>query len=310
MAALTLFEAAKLHSGDVFRQGVIETIGTYGNVMSVIPFMGIPGAAYTYNQEEALAGVAFRGVNESFTPDTGIINPQTETLKIFGGSVDVDKFIVDTHGEDQREMQERSKMKAMALNWSRTFIKGDSSSNPREFDGLQVRLTGSQVIDAGATSGGDALSLLKLDELIDAVDSPTHLAMNRTMLRLLNAATRSTGVSGFITHGVDDFGRRITMYNDLPIVIIDEDASRQQILAFDEASPGGGAAVSTSIYCMSIGDNQLMGIQNGTMDARDLGLLDDGTKYRTVVEWYNGIVLLGDKSAARLRGIKNAPVVA
>ena len=233
-----------------------------------------------------------------------------KTLKIFGGTIDVDRFIVDRQGEDQRDMHERMKMKAMALNWTRTFFKGDSSSDPREFDGLQVRLTGDQVIDAGATSGGDALSLLKLDELIDAVDTPTHLFMNRTMARLLNASTRSTGVSGYLTHTKDEFGRRITMYNDLPIVLIDEDASRQQILPFTEANPGGGAAASTSIYCASVGDGQLMGIQGDTMDARDLGLLDSGTAYRTIVEWDNGIVLLGDKSAARLQGIKNAAVVA
>jgi hypothetical protein len=310
MAALTLFEAAKLHSGDVFRQGVIETIGTYGSVVSVIPFLDINGAAYSYNQEEALPGVAFRGVNESFTPNTGVVNPQTETLKIFGGQIDVDKFIVATQGEDQRDMQERMKMKAMALDWGKTFIKGDSASNPREFDGLQVRLTGSQLIDAGSTSGGDALSLLKLDELIDAVDDPTHLFMNRTMKRLLSASTRNTAVSGYITHTVDEFGRRVMMYNDLPIVVVDEDASRNQILPFTEANPGGGAAASTSIYCASIGDGQLMGIQNGTMDASDLGLLDAGNVYRTDVEWYNGIVLLGDKSAARLQGIKNAAVTA
>lgn len=310
MAALTLFEAAKLHSGDVFRQGVIETIGTYGNVLNVIPFMDISGNSYTYNREETLGNIAFRGVNESFTSDTSVINPETEVLKIFGGSVDVDKFIVDTQGEDQREMQERMKMKAMALEWNRVFIKGDSSSNVREFDGLQRRLTGSQLIPNGNSSGGDALSLAKLDELIDAVDEPTHLFMNRTMARLLSNSTRATGVSGYITHTEDSFGRRITMYNNLPLVLIDEDSQKRQILPFDEANPGGGTAASTSIYCASVGDGQLMGIQNGSMDARDLGLLDDGTKFRTVVEWYQGMVLLGDKSAARLNGITNAAVVA
>lgn len=310
MAALTLFEAAKLHGGSVFRQGVIETIGTYGSVYSVIPFMDISGASYTYNREEALSGIAFRGVNESFTSETSVVNPQTEVLKISGGQIDVDKFIVDAHGEDQREMQERMKMKGIALDWGKTFFKGDSEQNVREFDGLQKRLVGSQLIDAGATSGGDALSLEKLDELIDAVDTPTHLFMNRTMARRLNAATRNTGVSGFITWSQDEFGRRVQMYNDLPIVLVDEDSQRNQILPFTEAAPAGGTAQCTSIYCASIGDGQLMGIQNGTMDARDLGLLDDGTKYRTVVEHYNGIVLLGDKSAARLRGVTNAPVVA
>lgn len=310
MAALTLLEAAKLHSGDVYREGVIETIGTYGSILSVVPFMNINGGAYAYNREQALPGVGFRGVNETFDSTVGVINPQVEVLKVFGGNIDVDRAIVKMHGEDQRITQESMKLKALALDWGRTFIKGDSDSNPREFDGLQKRLTGSQVIAAGNTSGGDALSLLKLDELIDAVDRPTHLLMNRTMARLLSASTRNTAVSGYITHSMNDYGARVMFYNELPIVLVDEDASRAQILGFDEANPGGGAAASTSIYCVSLAEDQLVGIQNDGVDVNDLGLLDSGAVYRTNIEWLNGIALLGDKSAARLNGIKNAAVTA
>lgn len=310
MAALTLLEAAKLHSGDVYREGVIETIGTYGSILSVVPFMDINGGAYAYNREQALPGVGFRGVNETFDSSVGVINPQVEVLKVFGGNIDVDRAIVKMHGEDQRTTQEGMKLKALALDWGRTFIKGDSEANPREFDGLQKRLTGGQLIEAGSTSGGDALSLLKLDELIDAVDSPSHLLMNRTMARLLSASTRNTGVAGYLTYDKNEYGARVMMYNELPIVLVDEDASREQILGFNEANSGGGTAASTSIYCVSLREDQLVGIQNDSVDVNDLGLLDSGAVYRTNIEWLNGIAMLGDKSAARLRGIKNAAVTA
>jgi hypothetical protein len=55
------------------------------------------------------------------------------------------------------------KAKALAAEVTRVLIKGDSTSNPREFDGLQNRITGAQLIDNGATAGGDALSLSQLD---------------------------------------------------------------------------------------------------------------------------------------------------
>ena len=44
-----------------------------------------------------------------------------------------------------------------------------------------------QLVENHATTGG-ALSIANLDALLDAVDNPTHLVMNKTMARRLNAA--------------------------------------------------------------------------------------------------------------------------
>jgi len=98
--ALTLLEASKLHSGDVYKQGVIEKFAETSDVLRVLPFEGIQGNSLKYNVEETLPGVGFRGINESFTESTGIINPQVESLSIAGGDLDVDKFLIDTMGED------------------------------------------------------------------------------------------------------------------------------------------------------------------------------------------------------------------
>lgn len=307
--ALTLIEAAKLHDGDQLRSAIIEIYAQNSDILRVLPFDDIAGNALRYNREETLPGVGFRGVNEGYTESVGVLNPQTEPLVIAGGDLDVDKFILDTMGQDQRSVQEAMKVKALSLRWTKEFIKGDSQADPKVFDGLQVRLTGTQLIDAGSTSGGDALSLLKLDELIDAVDAPTHLIMNKTMARLLSAAARNTAVGGYITYTLDEFGRRVTQYNGLPILIFDYDNNYNQILAFDEAGAGGGTT-STSIYCISVGDGSLQGLQNQVVDVRDLGELETKPVFRTRVEWYNGIAVYKARAAARLRGIKNAAIVA
>ena len=59
-----------------------------------MPFDKISGNALGYDREETLPGVGFRGVNEAFSEDVGIINPMTEVLKIMGGDMDVDRYIV------------------------------------------------------------------------------------------------------------------------------------------------------------------------------------------------------------------------
>lgn len=308
--ALTLLEAAKRNAGDDLRSTVIEIYAMSSDLLRVLPFEGIEGNALKYNQEETLPGIGFRGVNEGYSESTGVINPVMEPLVIAGGDLDVDKFIVKTMGEDQRSTQEAMKIKALAHKWTNTFIKGDSTVNTKEFDGLQIRLVGAQIIAAGATSGGDAMSLAKLDELLDTVDEPTHLLMSKAMRRRLTAAARNSTVGGYITYSKDEFGRRVTQYNDLPILIADPNSAAFATLAFDEANPGGGSNVGTSIYCLSLREQMLTGIQNGDISVEDLGELDSKPTLRTRVEWYNGISVWHPRAGARLWGIKDAAIVA
>jgi hypothetical protein len=308
--ALTLIEAMKRNPGDVLKNAVLETYARTSDILRVLPFEGIDGNALRYNQEHSLPGVGFRGVNEGYSESTGVLNPVVEPLVMAGGDLDVDKFIVQTTGANQRTSQEVMKIKALAHRFSLAFIKGDSVSQSREFDGLQARITGSQLIAAGSTSGGDALSLAKLDELIDSVESPTHLFMSRAMRRRLTSAARNTSVGGYITYSKDEFGRPLTMYNDLPILIADGLSDAYQILGFNEANPGGGSNVGTSIYCLSLGDTTLTGIQNGDVQVTDLGELESKPAYRTRVEWYCGIAIYHPRAAARLWGVRDAAIVA
>ena len=185
--ALTLVEAAKiaLNEGKVFESAIIEQFAASSGILENIPFVDIAGNAYSYNREEALPGIGFRGVNEAYSESVGVVNPVTETLSILGGDLDVDKFVIDTMGIGVRSQQEMMKIRALALAWTQAFIQGDTTSNIKSYDGLRKRLTGTQLIDNGASSGGDVLSLERLDATIDEVTNPTHIVMNKTMRRVL-----------------------------------------------------------------------------------------------------------------------------
>lgn len=307
--ALTLVEAAKLETGDVIRQAVIEMYAGSSDILMNLPFTGISGNALKYNRESSLPGIGFRGVNESYTASTGILNPLTEALVIAGGDLDVDKFIIDTMGAQQRSVHEAMKIRALGLAWTAKFIKGDTASDKREFDGLQTRITGNQLIAAGSTANGTALSLSKLDEAIDQTLNPTHLIMSKAMARKFSAAARTPTVAGYITYSADAFGRRVMMYNDLPILTVDLDHTETAILPFTEAATSG-TATATSIYVVSMGDGALVGLQNGGIDVRDLGELQTSPLYRTRVEWYNGLAIFNGRSATRLYSIADAAITA
>ena len=309
MTAMTLIEAAKLATDDPLKQGIIELYAGSSSILMNLPFMGISGNAYKYNREGSLPGVGFRGVNEGYTASNGVINPITESLVIAGGEVDVDKFIVATQGNSARATHEAMKVRALSLAWTKKFIKGDTASDPKEFDGLQVRTTGDQVISAGTTANGAALSLFVLDQAIDQTLNPTGLVMNKTMRRRLTQAARTSTVGGYVTYEKDAFGRQVTRYNDIPILEIDLDHEQTAILGFTEAAVSG-TDTATSIYIVSMGDDSLTGLQNGSIEVNDLGEIQASPLYRTRIEWYNGLAAFNGRSVTRLRNIGDLAIVA
>lgn len=300
--ALTLLEAAKLNSGDVYKAGVMMKFAETSDILRVLMFENINGNSLKYNVEETLPGIGFRGVNESYTESTGILNPKVESLSIAGGDLDVDKFIVDTMGTDQRSVQEGMKIKALALAWTKTFIKGDSESDPREFDGLQKRLSGDAVVANHSTGAG--LSLAKLDEAIDAVDGATHIIMSKSVRRRLTVAARTASVGGNISYSLDEFGRQVTKYNDIPILIADKDNTNTDILGFTETGS------TASVYVVAFGEGEVSGLENGGMDVRDIGELETKPALRTRVEWYSGFGVFAPRTAARLKNITDAAATA
>ncbi len=305
---LTLFEASKLNPGEVVRNAVIEHFARSSDLMSALAFTNVQGGAYVYNLEGTLPGVAFRGIGESYTPSAGVVNPETERLRIGGGDLDVDLATLKMHGAEVRSTHELKKVKALSLTIGAKIINGDSTVDAREFDGLRKRLVGDQLIPAGNTDGGNALSVSKLWDLIDQVEGANALVMSKKMRNRLSAGATDTDVSGYITHSVDDFGRRITLFNGIRILVTDYDAAGAQIIDFNEVGPGGTLATATSIYAVNFGDEGVMGLQNGIMEVRDLGELQEKPVMRTRVEWLVGMAVVHGRAAARLWGISDAPV--
>jgi len=302
--ALLLEEANKLGE-DQYRAGVIEVFTQNSPILERLDFLGLRGNAYSYNMEGALPGVAFRGVNESYTPSTGVINPQTETLRIAGGDLDVDAHIIRTRGEGVRSAHEALKIKALARELNKAFIDGDSEANPREFDGLNKRVTGTQDISAGV--GGAALTQDMLDDLLRQVPGANAILVGEGGEQLLTKLLRA---SPQVNITDDAFGRQLVTYNGVPILNVGKDSSHNEILDFDE-DDGAGNFDTTSIYAVRLGsadaETDLFGLQNEQgMIVKDLGELDSTPAMRTRVEWDISIVLASPDCAARLKHINNA----
>lgn len=298
---LTQAEWAKLNP-DPLQSGVVEIFASTNPFMQYMPYANIAGAAYVYNREQTLPGIAFRGINESYTESVGVINQLSDPLKIIGGDLDTDTALVawSNGTNDTRAIHDAMKVKALSLTHLKTIFDGDSTANPKEFDGLNTRLTGGQVLSAG--TNGAALTFAMLDDLVDSVaGAPSLLVMNKKMRSTIRQLAR--GVNA-LTIAKDDLGREVEMYLGIPFAVIEDDAEGNAILGFDESH--GTANNTTSIYAVRFGPDGMFGAQTAPISVRDLGEQQSKPAYRTRVEHYSTIVLEHPRCAARLKGLKAA----
>lgn len=307
---MSLLEYAKSSGLNTKRGTIIELFAKASSILNAMTFETVNGSGVDYDQEAALPGVAFRGINEEYTASAGVINPMHDPLKIAGGTLDVDSALIKMFGSGVRAKHESMKIKALSLKIARMVIKGDSTSDPKEFDGLQRRLDNDQKIHvtANATDTVGALTLAKLDEAIDATDEPNALIMNKKTRRLLTQASRTSTIGGYVTYTQDNWGRQVPRYADLPILDAGKDNTNTDIIPLTEVA-GDAGADATSVYIVSFGDGMVEGIQNSAMDVKDLGLTDSGVIYRTLVEWLVGMALYHPRAATRLWNISTATAV-
>ncbi|MGW0043470.1 major capsid protein [Rhodococcus sp. NPDC003348] len=313
--AITLVEAAKLSTTHLQR-GVIETFVQENPILDRIPLMTIQGNAYAYNEEAALPGVAFRGVNEAYTESTGTVNQKTESLVILGGDADVDRFIVQTRGDlnDQRAVQTGMKVKAASYKFSDTFFNGDTAVDSKGFDGLKKRLVGAQVLDAatnGAAINTDDTTRHAFFDLLDSLVAQVPGLNGTNGAIYANAAVqgkiRSAGrrIGGVEMVREDLTGKRVLQWNGIPILDPGSTAAGAPILAQTETQ--GSSSAASSIYAVKFGqdegDRAVTGLTNGGVQVDDLGQLQEKPAYRTRIEFYTGLALFGGKAAARLRGV-------
>ena len=309
--ALTLVEAAK-GEGNLFTRSVIETFMENMRLTQIVPYRDIAGSADGIVQEAQLPDADSRAVNQAFTQSEGKFEEIVQSLKIYGGDIGIDPFILATKGQAQGTRQVALKVKAISNKWTLDIFKGDSGADVRDFDGLQNRLTVGdfEVVEAGATDGGDALSLAVLDEAIARAHNPSALLVGRQMWVRFNEAARDSTVGGVLARDrKNEFGQPILTYGELEIVRVTDNSNNDNILDFTEVGSGGAMATASSVYIAGFGDEGIEGIQNGGFRVRGLG--EDNTTPRedTRVEWYNNFHINHPRAVIRVRGISDASFV-
>lgn len=184
--AIIQAEAASL-SNDLLLRGVIETVVKESAILQYLPFLPVTGTSVRYNREATMPAASFYSVGDTWSEASPTFSEQTASLKILGGDADVDNFLQSTYADTNDIEAEviASRAKAVAHKFSETFFTGDSATDTASFDGLQWLIGAGQTVSMG--TNGDALTLAKLDEMIDMVkpSRPELLLMAKRARRKL-----------------------------------------------------------------------------------------------------------------------------
>ena len=320
--AVSLYQSALTAeaNGQYKKAGVIKTFVDTSPLLAAMPMLPIMGNSFAWTRQVALGSAGTRAVNGSFSESAGQVENRSVGLKIIGGDLDVDQFLLATHGPEHRAIQEQAKAALIAQTISWQIIKGSvtaaggATADANGIDGLQVRYGGgfgsTAVVDGGenaaqilANTGGGALSLRDLDTAIQATENPTHLLMAKKMR--VNITAKLRGAASLATSR-DEYGRIITTYNGIPIIDADVlgTVSGLEQLGFNENNDS-----STSIYVLSLSDMGLAMVTNGGVQVRDLGEQNAKAVQRTRVEMYCNIADMHPRCVTRLYNIADLVAV-
>lgn len=272
---MTLADSLQL-TQDTLQAGVIETLATESKLLAVLPFMSIQGSGYTYNVETELSDTQFRAVGEAITAGTAGWETRTEALKIMGDEAVIDTFQIATYGNvtDLMALEVGLKTKAIAHKFEKTFISGDSTTNIKEFDGIDKRIKPEQI------TTGVGVTSASVDELFDLIQgTPSAIIMNKNTRRDFTAKYRD-----YITYSRNEFGVQLAQYGGIDIIDVES-----------EVLPTDGLA-----YAVKFAPREAVcGLQNGGVQVKSLGEVDNAPQIKTRIEWFVGLAVFNDKTIAK-----------
>ena len=287
----------KKQSQDEFRSSVIQTFIDNSPFLERLHFQNILGGSVTFNREKTLpTGVGFRALNADYTPSVGEIEQITESLKIVGGRVNVDRALLAQYGSERLGTDIFMQVKGLARALNQTVFKGDGTND--SFTGLQSRITTPEII----VNGDAALSVSALREAVLELEGDnTAMFMSKAMYSHIWAAYNEGTIQN-ITYSSNEFGKPVLSFGGIPLYQAGKDGLGGEILPFSET------ASTTSIYAVSFDPSDgVVGIQNSplkTISMKEISVLS-----ATDIEWLMNFMIQKPKSAIRISGITDASVV-
>jgi len=325
--ALTLAHLAKVET-DPLKKYVITNLLREVKIAEVLPFQNVSSLRSVAVRWQTLPDVAFRTINEGYTPSEGDLEQVWESVYGFGGEIKYDRVfdLVKDTIVDLKKTHTDMKLMAMACKFNDYFINGDHATDYKGFEGLKKRISGmpsrQTIYFAGASSAAlDPTSSVasgntfytKFEELHYKTNRGQHNAFicNEGMVWGIGRVARyiQSGGGNVLDVTKDSFDRSIpTMYGS-PIIDIGlkKDQSTEIITGTEVAGDAGTDA--TSIYAIAFNEMQgVTGIQLEPMAVYDPlgGGEQESTPTKLVrIDWWVGLAGFGSYGIARGQNVED-----
>lgn len=319
MAAITLLEAGKLMEASR-KAGVVQTYAEAYQPMQVAPVINTEGkASYKWTVEDDLAHTTGgkRNVNADFTASQGDVKPYESDVKIYGGKIQVDEYIVD-HSPASVTFQEKSQIRSYAKEFTVDLFEGAGGTSLRGWRHwlLNDAAFSGQQIDASAAANGAVLTSVMIDELISHVNRgpSTYFYCSDIVARRLRYISKGQQTNEQrMVYSKDEFGMWSWKYDEIPIIVL-KDGKNNDLLSTTEVDGSEDENETTcSLYLINWGEESAsLFSSNPTIGANGVPLpkltvQNDGSNYQYErLTWYVGNVPHTIRDIGRIRYIKNS----
>ena len=276
----------------------------------VSPTGGGSTLTYGYTRLVTQPTAAFRQINEEYTPAEVQKQRYNVDLKVFGGSFEVDRIIAGMGGiANEVTLQMQQKIKAASALFSDTVINGNSTTDAKTFDGLDVALTGSST-EYNKSTAINLSTAAKVDEnykqFVDMMDEflmmldgePSFIAGNTKLIAKIRAIARRVGQYQITKN---ELGQEISMYGNIPLVDLGAKPGKNDpIVATNESG-------ETSLYVARFGMDGFHAVSMaGQIPARTWmpDFSTAGAVKKGEVEMVAAVALKATKAAGVFRKIK------
>lgn len=327
--ALTLAQYA-LMSNEPMVRAVTYSLIESGSVMAQdIPFANRKSLiANGVRWEGDLPTISWTNVNEEGATTSGTPKPYQEQAFILRNKIDTDKYLVEDENQivDPRAARLGAYLKAQAYDFNDKFINNNHvAGNAKAIVGIRERIDngatygvrsenkingGGTVLTAAMTAASVNDFLELVDQALWSVGSPNGegcvIYVNDVLHRRFNRGLRQFAGQGGFAQATDQVGRTVDRYRGAVVRDIGRKADQSSYIITGTETAAGvdGASDFTSLYVVRYGEDGLLGWQFEELQARDLGLLEDGVIYRTHIDWAGGLFPVTNRAMARVYNLK------
>lgn len=301
MADVTLLELAKTKPEQEAK--VINAFAMEYTAGALLGYAPVVGFDYPFTVFDTLPTITPRDFNADYTSDYGSSSTYRVPWKNYGGKLSIDRAL-KLGNPRGAAIQEMLQLSAIAKKWNIDMFEGTGGTSLKGVKDYLADIWSGQLVNAGTTDGGDALTLAMMDDLMALVDEPSGLFMTEAIHQRLTVLARTSTVHN-IQFGVDSFGNQVEKYAGVPIYKMKDGETGSDILSTTELGGSGSTATASTMYLVSFREDGFHGFApNG--EGLNVTVSNPGTNFDiTRIEKHAGVVLEQRRAAAALRYLLN-----